>query len=62
MIPDVHHSHRALAPDHRDALSVASGAVARASGSRYTCPMHPEIVRDAPGTCPKCGMALVPAT
>jgi Cu+-exporting ATPase len=27
---------------------------------RYTCPMHPEIVRDAPGTCPICGMALEP--
>jgi heavy metal translocating P-type ATPase len=26
----------------------------------YTCPMHPEIVRDAPGSCPKCGMALEP--
>ena len=25
----------------------------------YTCPMHPEIVRDAPGSCPKCGMTLV---
>lgn len=25
----------------------------------YTCPMHPEIVSDAPGKCPKCGMALV---
>jgi P-type Cu+ transporter len=24
----------------------------------YTCPMHPEIVRDAPGNCPICGMAL----
>ena len=28
----------------------------------YTCPMHPEIVRDAPGTCPKCGMVLEPRT
>ena len=27
----------------------------------YTCPMHPDIVRDAPGRCPKCGMELVPA-
>ena len=27
---------------------------------QYTCPMHPEIVRDAPGDCPICGMALVP--
>ena len=31
-----------------------------APGTRYTCPMHPEIIRDAPGTCPKCGMALEP--
>ena len=28
----------------------------------YTCPMHPEIVRDAPGFCPICGMALEPRT
>ena len=26
----------------------------------YTCPMHPEIIRDAPGSCPICGMALEP--
>ncbi len=31
-------------------------------GTRYTCPMHPEIVRDAPGACPICGMALEPMT
>ncbi|MDF2366063.1 heavy metal translocating P-type ATPase [Sneathiella sp.] len=30
------------------------------SGAKYTCPMHPEIVRDAPGDCPICGMALEP--
>ena len=29
-------------------------------GRTYTCPMHPEIVRDAPGSCPICGMALEP--
>jgi len=29
-------------------------------GSQYTCPMHPEIVQTGPGSCPKCGMALVP--
>ncbi len=28
----------------------------------WTCPMHPEIVRDAPGSCPICGMALEPKT
>src|SRR5262245_13014316 len=29
-------------------------------GAQYTCPMHPEIVQIGPGSCPKCGMALVP--
>ena len=28
--------------------------------TRYTCPMHPEIVREHPGSCPICGMALEP--
>jgi P-type Cu+ transporter len=30
--------------------------------TEYTCPMHPEIVRDQPGFCPICGMALEPRT
>jgi Cu+-exporting ATPase len=29
-------------------------------GTLYTCPMHPEIVQEGPGDCPKCGMALEP--
>ena len=29
---------------------------------KYTCPMHPEIIRDGPGSCPICGMALEPLT
>jgi P-type Cu+ transporter len=28
--------------------------------TKWTCPMHPEIVRDGPGSCPICGMALEP--
>ena len=28
--------------------------------TQYTCPMHPQIVRDKPGSCPICGMALEP--
>ncbi len=28
--------------------------------TQYTCPMHPEIIQDHPGDCPKCGMALEP--
>ncbi len=31
-----------------------------AAGTQYTCPMHPEIIRDKPGSCPICGMALEP--
>ena len=30
--------------------------------TKYTCPMHPEIIRDGPGSCPICGMALEPLT
>ncbi len=30
------------------------------AGTQYTCPMHPEIIRDKPGSCPICGMALEP--
>lgn len=28
----------------------------------YTCPMHPEVKQDYPGSCPKCGVALEPIT
>ena len=31
-------------------------------GTIYTCPMHPQIVRDEPGNCPICGMRLEPQT
>lgn len=35
---------------------------ANGKAKTYTCPMHPEIVQDHPGPCPKCGMALEPTT
>ncbi|AOW13381.1 copper-transporting ATPase [Hydrogenophaga crassostreae] len=35
-------------------------AVPPAAGAIYTCPMHPEIRQDHPGSCPKCGMTLEP--
>jgi Cu+-exporting ATPase len=31
-----------------------------APGGQWTCPMHPEVLRDTPGSCPICGMALEP--
>ncbi|MEO5326084.1 heavy metal translocating P-type ATPase [Mesorhizobium sp. CC13] len=30
------------------------------TGTQYTCPMHPQIIRDKPGSCPICGMGLEP--
>src|SRR5262245_26527001 len=38
------------------------GSRVPAQSTKWTCPMHPEIVRDAPGSCPICGMALEPMT
>lgn len=38
----------------------ASAAPASKPGTIYTCPMHPQIRRPAPGNCPICGMALEP--
>ncbi len=32
---------------------------AQVAAETYTCPMHPQIIRDKPGTCPICGMDLV---
>jgi Cu+-exporting ATPase len=40
----------------------AAPAPAKGEKIEYTCPMHPEVVRDAPGFCPICGMALEPRT
>ncbi len=40
----------------------AGPATATSKSAIYSCPMHPEVVQDHPGNCPKCGMALEPRT
>lgn len=35
-----------------------SASATAAAKKEYTCPMHPEVVKDEPGKCPKCGMKL----
>jgi len=35
-------------------------ATAAATRTEYVCPMHPKVVRNEPGSCPICGMALEP--
>jgi len=52
--PAAHHGH-----DHGKPAPAAAAAPAP-KGTLYTCPMHPEIIRDRPGSCPICGMALEP--
>jgi P-type Cu+ transporter len=37
-----------------------SPAAPNPAAAKYTCPMHPEVVSDKPGRCPKCGMDLEP--
>ncbi|HVF34168.1 MAG TPA: heavy metal translocating P-type ATPase [Candidatus Saccharimonadia bacterium] len=52
-----------FAADPGRSLALPSGSDVPAPmspGAKYTCPMHPEIVRDVPGSCPICGMALEP--
>ena len=46
-----HSGHEAAKPDP---------AGASGTGAGYTCPMHPEVRQSGPGSCPKCGMTLVP--
>ncbi|AIZ65567.1 hypothetical protein PK28_18275 (plasmid) [Hymenobacter sp. DG25B] len=45
---------------HGPAAQAPAQPVSTAAAQLYTCPMHPQIVRDAPGQCPICGMDLVP--
>jgi hypothetical protein len=54
-------------PQTRDPATYlkASGSVTKPTVSEaiiYTCPMHPQIRRNAPGNCPICGMTLEPVT
>jgi P-type Cu+ transporter len=44
------------------ASSAAAPAAEEAGDVQWTCPMHPQIVRSEPGSCPICGMALEPIT
>ncbi|MDR6955926.1 Cu+-exporting ATPase [Ancylobacter sp. 3268] len=54
-----HHAHAgSLAHHHGYAVLHPTGPMPE--GTVWTCPMHPEIRRDGPGSCPICGMALEP--
>ncbi len=50
------------APAHEHGTRSTAQVESTAAKPIYTCPMHPEIQQDHPGSCPKCGMALEPMT
>jgi P-type Cu+ transporter len=58
-LSDTHQHEMPAAPHVRAPEAVQSLTTGR---SKWTCPMHPEVVRDRPGSCPICGMALEPMT
>ncbi len=54
------HAHLSPADVAPVGLEKARASEAAQAGTIWTCPMHPEIRRDVPGSCPICGMALEP--
>jgi heavy metal translocating P-type ATPase len=57
--PETYLAPRADQPDHDHG---AGATAAPDEATEWTCPMHPEIRRPGPGSCPICGMALEPVT
>ena len=56
------HQHSHCHREHAGASASVAPPVAGDAGTIYTCPMHPEIRQQGPGSCPICGMALEPLT
>jgi Cu+-exporting ATPase len=61
--PGTDGTHHGSTPQEQGAMQHTASVVSSKPDEkkiRYTCPMHPEIVKIGPGSCPKCGMALEP--
>ena len=52
----------AFACSKNEATHEHDHATTTPAAAKYTCPMHPQVIKDAPGTCPVCGMDLVPVS
>ena len=53
--PQMQHEHPPSA-----GTATSGAASEQEEKQKYTCPMHPKVITDHPGNCPKCGMKLVP--
>ncbi|MBI5527276.1 MAG: heavy metal translocating P-type ATPase [Deltaproteobacteria bacterium] len=60
--PTTHDSRLTTGTPHAPPSTTHHPSAGAAPGATYTCPMHPEVVKNGPGSCPICGMALEPAT
>jgi hypothetical protein len=53
------HMHEHSKMDMSSDTSLAKDTTRAIEKNKYTCPMHPEVISDKSGKCPKCGMTLV---
>jgi hypothetical protein len=53
------HIHDHSKMDMSSNTSLAKDTTRAIVKNKYTCPMHPEVISNKPGKCPKCGMTLV---
>jgi P-type Cu+ transporter len=58
--PENEHSEHHCGQAHGQTTAELDGK--EVAAGKYTCPMHPKIISDAPGNCPICGMALEPVS
>lgn len=62
--PQEHHCHDTSADEHQchhdHGAAARQPRIAAGDAEHWTCPMHPDVKQDGPGTCPFCGMALEP--
>ena len=59
---EAHQRHEQERECLHDVVEAASERSDHGIAAVYTCPMHPEVRQDHPGSCPKCGMALEPVS
>tara|TARA_R110000787_G_scaffold8695_1_gene29856 strand:- start:23321 stop:25237 length:1917 start_codon:yes stop_codon:yes gene_type:complete len=66
--PNTHEGHEGHSNSHTSSAQAekahhhADAVTSAEAPASYTCPMHPEVSSETPGSCPKCGMDLVPQT